>query len=426
MNVCLLNDSFPPTAIDGVANATLNYARSINKKQGNVMVATPKYPGISDSYPFPVIRYSSINTMKRIGYRAGYPFSVKAVTRLAQFHPDIIHTHCPFISTYMARELREATGAPIVFTYHTRFDFDIGTIVKSSLAKSIVVKVLLDNVNACDEVWAVSEGAKASLYSLGYEGDVRVMRNGVDFRRGRAPEERIEAAALEFGIDRRNPVYLFVGRQMWYKGIKIAIDALSMMKRNDMPFTMIFIGDGMDKDEIEKYAEECGIGDCCRFTGRITDRLLLSDFYSMADIFIFPSTYDTNGLVVHEAAASYTPSVLIRGSGASEDASEGIDCFMCEENAESLYETLANTYKKPELVKKVGEGAAKNLAVSWDEVVDDALQRYKYVIDNVNPTLKIRNGRSDKVVRAAFRFCKMSRLYNLSQEIKHREKMHTK
>ncbi len=418
MKVCLLNDSFPPTAIDGVANATMNYARSINKIQGNVIVATPKYPGISDSYPFPVIRYSSLNTMKKIGYRAGYPFSVKAVARLAQFEPDIIHTHCPFISTYMARELREATGAPIVFTYHTRFDFDIGTIAKSAFVRSLAVKILLDNVNACDEVWAVSEGAERSLHSLGYEGDVRIVRNGVDFKRMRSPEARIDAAAEKFSIDRSHPVYLFVGRQMWYKGLKITIDALTKLAADGLPFTMVFIGDGMDRDEIEEYAKTCGIGEHCRFTGRIIDRKLLSDFYSMANLFIFPSTYDTNGLVVHEAAASSTPAVLIRGSAASEDATENVDCLMCEENAESLYETLRETYDKPEMLKKIGQCASKNLAISWDECVEGALSRYEYIIDNVNPAKTTRGGHSDKVVRAAFRFCRMSRLYTMSQKVK--------
>ena len=63
MNVCLLNDSFPPV-IDGVANVVINYAQ-IMQDEGlaKVAVATPKYPDADySSYPYMVIPYRSIDT----------------------------------------------------------------------------------------------------------------------------------------------------------------------------------------------------------------------------------------------------------------------------------------------------------------------------------------------------------------------------
>ena len=72
--IALLNDSFPPT-IDGVANVVTNYARILHDDGYPVMVATPEYPGVTDDYPYPVLRYASVNTTRLVGYRAGYPFS---------------------------------------------------------------------------------------------------------------------------------------------------------------------------------------------------------------------------------------------------------------------------------------------------------------------------------------------------------------
>lgn len=94
LSVCLLNDSFPPV-IDGVANAVLNYARIIQEGLGSTVVGVPDYPGVTDSYSFPVVRYPSFDTTKLVGYRAGYPFSPRALDALAEFAPDIIHSHCP-------------------------------------------------------------------------------------------------------------------------------------------------------------------------------------------------------------------------------------------------------------------------------------------------------------------------------------------
>ena len=61
LNICLINDSFPP-AIDGVANAVTNYAKIIQNGPGNSTVVTPFYPDADDSvFDFPVLRYPSID-----------------------------------------------------------------------------------------------------------------------------------------------------------------------------------------------------------------------------------------------------------------------------------------------------------------------------------------------------------------------------
>ena len=145
LSVCLLNDSFPPQ-IDGVANAVLNYARIIQSGPGSAVVGVPDYPGTVDSYPFPVVRYPSFDTTRLVGYRAGYPFSPRAMDALAAFHPDIIHSHCPVMSTVMARALRERLDIPVVFTYHTKFDIDIRRALYGHLLQQTAIRLLVDNV----------------------------------------------------------------------------------------------------------------------------------------------------------------------------------------------------------------------------------------------------------------------------------------
>ena len=192
MNVCLLNDSFPPV-IDGVANAVLNYASVLNSMEGtNVVVGTPEYPDADySSYPYKVIPYSSYDTTAIIsGYRAGNPLAMEAINGIKELSPDIIHTHCPVASTVMARILRKETDAPIVFTYHTKFDVDIAAATKSKFLQKESIHALVSNISACDEVWTVSRGAGENLRSLGYEGDFIVMNNGVDFAKGRADDGR--------------------------------------------------------------------------------------------------------------------------------------------------------------------------------------------------------------------------------------------
>lgn len=377
--ICLMNDSFPPL-IDGVANAVTNYAAFYQKNFGRAYVAVPYHPDAEDEkFPFPVIRYRSFDTTELLNYRAGYPFSVSAMKDLKEVNCDLIHSHCPFMSTVLARILRRHVDVPLVFTYHTKFDIDIAKTIKSGILQKQAVSLIVDNINACDEVWTVSEGAGENLRSLGYKGDYIVMQNGVDIPKGRVSQEDIQKAAKRADLPEGVPVYLFVGRMMWYKGLKIVFDGLRRLKEDHKPFRLVLIGKGKDKEEMEKYTEEAGIRDQCIFTGAIYDRDVLRAWYCRADLFLFPSSYDTNGLVVREAAACGLASALIKDSCAAEGIMDGVNGFLCEENAEGMYSLLKRTQEHPEVMAQVGQHAMDTLYLSWEDSVARAAQRYEIV-----------------------------------------------
>ena len=379
--ICLLNDSFPPE-IDGVANAVVNYAKNITKSGENAIVVTPTMPGADDSaFPFPVLRYPSIDTRKKLGYVAGYPFSPETARVLTEQKVDLMHTHCPITSCLLARSLRAVVDAPLVLTYHTKYDVDIAKAVRGKLLQESAIRALVQNIASCDEVWVVSRGAGENLRSLGYEGDYIVMENGVDVPRGRVSDEAIAAATGRYDLPQNVPVFLFVGRLMWYKGIRIILDALKTLREKNVDFRMVFVGEGADGTEIRSYAEERKLSDRCFFTGAISDREIIRAWYGRSDLFLFPSTFDTNGLVVREAAACELASVLVRGSCAAEDITDGKNGFLIEENADSMAALLAKLCHEPEVLKRVGRQAQEEIYISWDDAVHRAQRRYEIVIE---------------------------------------------
>ena len=402
LNVCLVNDSFPP-AIDGVANAVTNYAQIINKKYGRAAVVTPFYPDADDSaFAFPVIRYPSVDTTKAVGYRAGIPFSPEVMNRLEGEGFNIIHSHCPITSTILARSLRDRIHVPLVFTYHTKFDIDIANAVRSKLLREEAAKLLVENITACDEVWTVSRGAGENLRKLGYQGDYLVMPNGVDFPRGRASDALVAQVTEGYDLPAGLPVFLFVGRMMWYKGVRIILDALKTLMDSGRDFRMVFVGAGNDKEEICAYSSALGLDAKVFFAPAIHDRNLIRAWYCRADLFLFPSTFDTNGLVVREAAACALPSVLVAGSCAAEDVQDGVNGFLIEENAASMAAVLQRLCTGPAQVKAVGENAERDLYLSWDSSVSAAADRYQAVIEKYKRGLYPRHERfSDEMCHAA-------------------------
>lgn len=380
--ICLLNDSFPPI-IDGVANAVKSYADIIYASGENPVVITPTHPESCDEqFPYPIVRYPSLDFRKLTGgYTAGIPFSPAITRELEGREVAILHSHCPIASNFLGRELRRVLDVPLVMTYHTKFDVEIQKNVKGKLLRAGSVKALVQNISACDEVWAVSAGAADNLRSMGFEGECIIMPNGVDLPLGRVSQEAICRATEGFDLPDGVPVFLFVGRMMWYKGLKIIADALAMQKAAGTDYRMVFVGSGAELEAFQGYVERIGIMDKCIFVGPVHDRQLLRAWYCRADLFLFPSTFDTNGLVVREAAACCLGAVLVSGSCAAEGITDGVNGLLIEENAESLNACLTKVLHSPGLMKAIGENAARELYLSWDDAVHNAMRRYEIVID---------------------------------------------
>ena len=387
LNICLINDSFPP-AIDGVANAVTNYASILHREHGTATVVTPFYPEADDSvFDFPVVRYPSVDMTKYVGYRAGLPLSPEVMERLEVSGFDLIHSHCPISSTMLARVLRDRIRKPLVFTYHTKFDIDIANAIHSKLLQEEATRLLVQNIAACDEVWTVSSGAGENLRKLGYQGEYLAMPNGVDLPRGRADEALIEQVSEGYDLPAGVPVFLFIGRMMWYKGIRITLDALKMLSEQGKDFRMVFVGSGGDKDEIVAYAGSLGLTDRVFFVPPIRDREQIRAWYCRADLFLFPSTFDTNGLVVREAAACALASVLVAGSCAAEDVTDGVNGFLIEENAASMAALLEELCGNIETMRNVGRLSQEQIYISWEEAVGRAWERYQVVADRFNSGL---------------------------------------
>ena len=424
MNVCLLNDSFPPV-IDGVVNVVMNYANYLHQDHGcEVVVGTPYYPDTDySSYPYRVVPYRSYNTTALAsGYRTGDPFEERAVSELASFSPDVIHTHCPASATVIARILREKTDAPVIFTYHTKYDIDIRRTVKLRPIADEGIRLMVGNIEACDDVWVVSKGAGESLKALGFSGETHVMTNGVDFAKGRVPEEIVSEVTAGYDLPQGVPVLLFVGRMMTYKGLPLILDALKLFSETGQDFRMVFVGKGPDQELLEKQALQLGISDRCIFTGPIYDRDKLRAWNTRADLFLFPSTFDTNGLVVREAAACGLASVLIRDSCAAEGITDGHNGFLIDETPEALAALLGNVCGDLSRLYEVGQNAMDEIYLSWEDCVSAAFERYEWVLEQKKAGLlpKRKKDTSDLLVSmTAQRMGEQEKLRRIGKELFH-------
>jgi glycosyltransferase involved in cell wall biosynthesis len=228
-----------------------------------------------------------------------------------------------------------------------------------------------------NEVWIPQASVEETLREYGYKGKVEVVANGNDFDSDKPVLPIKKQARHELRIPTDLPVFLFVGQLIWEKNIRMIVESLTLIKEWD--FKMYFVGSGYASDDLKQLVAEAGLTDKVEFVGTIADREKLKQYYAAADLFLFPSTYDTWAIVIHEAAALQTPSLLVNESTISTTITNNVDGFLSENTAESLAKRLRELITNPELIKSAGLCASKTINRSWESVTDEVLDRYKHL-----------------------------------------------
>lgn len=381
LKIAIGTEAFPPT-IDGISTVAKCYADIINEKLGEAVIVTPKNPNQEDyKYKYKIYRYKSLFTFGE-GYPVGWPFKRQFSEDIINMNFDVLHSHCPIATSYFYRRVNRIKRIPQVLTYHTKYEYDFESRIPGYPLRHRAYGFLLNNIKSADEVWVTSKGTAQSLRKVGYEGDYIIMPNGCDLPISSFSDDDRDIIRRKHSIPAGIPILIFVGRMMWYKNIKIIADACRRLKSNDFNFRLIMIGTGPDENAIKKYIRKNGLDGNVIFTGQILDRGELQLYYSAADLLVFPSVFDTNGLVVREAAASATAALLVDGSCAAEGIKDGETGFLCSEDDQSVAASILKIFENPPQLRQVGINAQNDIYISWDESIKNAYERYHIVIDD--------------------------------------------
>lgn len=383
----LLNDCFPPI-MDGVAVTTSNYAYWLKKKHGNVCVITPQVPDSAlCNYEYPVFRYFSLPVPRRKPYRMGLPgIDYMFWQRIRQIPFELLHAHCPFSSGVIARRIARAQHVPLVATFHSKYKADFTRIIHNKYIVEYLIKNIVAFYEQADEVWIPQAAVEETLREYGYRGRVEVVENGNDFAgRPYSTVQKIKSRRF-LGLNENVPVLLFVGQHIWEKNVGFILQSLSKLSHLD--FKMLFVGTGYAATEMRLMACDLGLvgkgEDKVLFVGPVSDRELLSRYYEAADLFLFPSLYDNAPLVVREAAALHTPSLLLRGSTASEVIVHEENGFLCDADESAYAVMIEKILKDRALLNSVSCGAADTLARSWEDIAEEVCDRYSRLIQKYN------------------------------------------
>ncbi len=311
---------------------------------------------------------------------------LRAIMQLAQLirreRPTILHTHTAkagAVGRIAALLARGARPPIVIHTFH-------GHVLRGYFGrvKTFGFRTLERWLaRTSTALIAVSPEVRDDLVALGVApaSKFTVVRLGIDLpRRVDNDDAQRREARRQMGLRDGAFVVGWVGRMTAVKRTELVVRALQDLVARNVDAYVVLVGDGPDRDQLERYAHELGVIKRCLFLGYQED---VARFYDAIDVLVLPSINEGTPVSVIEAMAARRPAVATRVGGVPDVVRDGIDGFLVEaDDRDALATRLAELAADPELRTRMGEaGRARVIErYSVSRLVDDVDRLYRELL----------------------------------------------
>jgi len=396
MKIAILTDSFPPY-LSGISTYCIELVRQLVKKGHSVLVMAPNY-GNDNINPFAdiktkkvkLVRLKSVRTMVS-GFRICLPKTAGVIKEIKSFKADIIETEDPLFLGIDGLIASKILGIPCISTFHTLATSEeylkVIFRIKNSNFKKIVWTYHRWFYNSSDIVFATTKETSSLLVKNGiYKSKVSTIPIFFDYYRTKIlSEDEKKVLKKYYGLKEKVAVYL--GRISQEKNLDTLIKIWKEVANEHPDSTLVIIGKGSYKKELENLVKKEKLDKNIRFLGEIEhEQLLSSGLLSIFDIYVSASISETFGLAGIEAMAHKLPPVLFRTQGLAEVV--GNSGLLCStNNKKSFKEAVLKLFKNDKMRILMGVRARK-IAGFYDsnKATDKILKMYEKTIRKYTPS----------------------------------------
>ncbi|HYL27956.1 MAG TPA: glycosyltransferase [Candidatus Nitrosotalea sp.] len=289
--------------VNGVVASVDALAGGLRGRGHEVYCFAPHMPGHVEAGE-PVLRMPSLPLPTRTAYRLTLPLVSRRNRNAILKRLSLIHVHSPFVTGWMGLRYARRYGKPLVYTYHTQLEAYAHYVPFEPNATRFAASQLTRTfANLADAVVVPTPAMAVRLRELRVTARIEVVPSGIDVARFGAGRRDAELRR-RLGMREGDRMLLYVGRLAREKSVEMLVRALAHATDDSLRF--VIAGDGPLRDDLERFARECGVAGATRFLGAVA-REDLPDLYASADVFVMPSTTETQGLVLAEALAAGLP-----------------------------------------------------------------------------------------------------------------------
>jgi 1,2-diacylglycerol 3-alpha-glucosyltransferase len=278
---------------------------------------------------------------------------------------DLVHIHTPFIAHYAGVRFAHRQQIPVVATYHTFFEEYLHHYVPMMprpVGRVLARRFTLSQCAKYAAIVAPSEPMKALLVDYGVRTRIEVIPTGLPADRYVQGNGARFRATYRIPPDR--PLLLYVGRVAHEKNIEFLLQAFVELRRTRPESLFAIAGEGPAREHLQSMVTRLGLSAHVQFIGYLQRDGALADCYAAADVFVFASRTETQGLVLLEAFAQGRPVVSTAHLGTASILQSGCGARVAPEKPGPFAQAIADILDDPARAAKLSE-QAQAYAHSW-------------------------------------------------------------
>jgi 1,2-diacylglycerol 3-alpha-glucosyltransferase len=386
MNILLISDVYFPR-VNGVSTSIRTFAEQLQKLGHSVHLIAPDY-GIATEDEAWITRVPARNIFFDPEDKLmKYSEVLRLLPSLKTKSFDLVHIHTPFIAHFTGLKIAKKLAVPVLETYHTFFEDYLHHYlpwIPKVVAKSLARFTSKKQCNQLDAIIAPSKPMLDVLRSYGVTTPAEVIATGLQ------ASSFAEADGDQFREKHQIPLdkqmLLYVGRVAHEKNIGFLLKVVRRLSVQQPEILLVITGEGPAEHSLHQQVKALGIEKNVQFIGYLDRNTELNACYKAADIFVFASKSETQGLVLLEAMAQGTPVVAIAELGTASILVEGQGAHIATEDetvfAQKINDLLANTLAR-NILGDVGRTyALKHWSASAK--AEQMLHFYRAVLANYN------------------------------------------
>jgi len=355
MKIGLFSDTFRPQ-INGVTTVLETLDRVFTRMGHEIYLFVPAYESHRASSDGKVFRFPAIPVLYGKESRFAIPRSPAAKRIFSQL--DVLHSHTPFSLGVLAIRVAHKYERPHVHTYQTLFTDYLHFLPRYLRpTRRMIERISASFCNHCDAITTPSRPMRDLLLSYGIAKPVYSLPFGLDMADFAHPMEHHLRTELQLPAD--DHLLICAGRVSHEKNIAFVLRAFRQMLTREPRIYLIIVGDGPARLDLESEARALGLSERAIFTGYM-NRAKLIDYYKDADLFVYGSKTETQGIVYCEALASGTPVVAVGEMGVLDVVEDGVTGLLLPEDEAAFAEVTVSLLHDPERRRHMSEAAVRS------------------------------------------------------------------
>lgn len=319
MRIAVFSESFRPV-VNGVSVSIGTLGGELERLGHKVCTYAPRYPGYEDESPN-VFRFPSIRPRSMPDYPVAYRPGVGQFRAFREKGFDLVHTHTPFVMGLTGLRWAGKLGIPLVSTNHTLYTEYVHYVkwAPEVLGRVAVLRWMRYYYNRCAAVIVPSAATGQRLAGYGVRTPWTAIPTGI--RRLGSETGGLDVRE-RFGIPPDGRLLVFVGRIAREKNLEMLLRAFQRVRAAEGRARLMIVGGGPHLEAIKAEVGRLSLSPATVFTGALTHGEI-ADILREADLFVFASVTETQGLAIGEAASMGVPAVAVRAGGVPEFVRDG-------------------------------------------------------------------------------------------------------